>query len=162
MIALILNIALIGYYQVNLIMKTNALEKEIVLVDEFLTNSDNLSVVNAVDEKQGVEAVLQLAYSDLINVTQQMAFSSQLDEMLLDKINAQVPEGLFIVDLSVSDASLSLKGYALEYAIIAQFAHNLRNAGGLNQVLIPTITEGSGNYNYTVTAIVETEAFNEN
>lgn len=155
-------LALIGYYQLSLIMKTNALKDEIAEVDAFLTSSETLSKVNEVNEKQMKEAALQLAYSDLMNVAMLMEASSQVDEMLIEKINAQVPMGLFIDDLNITEAFMTVKGYALEYTTIAQFAHNLRNAGGLSQVLIPTITEDSGNYYYTITSMVEKEGFYEN
>lgn len=161
-VASALILALIGYYQLSLIMKTTALKDEIAEVDAFLTSNETLSKVNEVNEKQMKEGVLQLAYSDLMNVAMLMEASSQLDEMLIEKINAQVPMDLFIDDLSITDAFMTIKGYALEYTTIAQFAHNLRNAGGLTQVLIPTITEDNGNYFYTITSVVEKEGFYEN
>lgn len=155
-------LALIGYYQFSLIMKTNALKDDIAEVDAFLTSSETLSKVNEVNDKQMKEAALQLAYSDLMNVAMLMEASSQVDEMLIEKINAQVPLGLFIDDLNITEAFMTVKGYALEYTTIAQFAHNLRHAGGLEQVLIPTITEDSGSYYYTITSVIIKEGYYEN
>ncbi len=95
---------------------------------------------------------LQTAFTDLNALTVEIDTSSQLDDMLLEQINSQLPNNTFLSEVAYKDAILTIKGYSTEFSNISQFAYNLRNSGGITDVLIPTIYENNGNYEFSITA----------
>jgi len=161
-ILLALVLALILFYQIMLINKSNDLENDIAEIDAYLTSSETKSKIIDVDSKQAEFDSLQLAYTNLVAVTMEIELSSSIDDMLFEQINAQLPSGTFLTDVSNVAQILTIKGYALEYNSIAQFAFNLHENGDLVNVLIPNITENNGSYMFTITASVGAEVSYEN
>jgi len=64
--------------------------------------------------------------------------------------------------VSMTGPTMTVKGYSTEYNNIAQFAFNLNQSGGLENIMIPNVTEANGNYQFTITAVVTKEVGNEN
>lgn len=155
-------IALVATYQIILISKTNELEADIEDIDDYLNSSKTLQKVADVENKQIILEGLQATLTSLVNVTAEIESSDLLDDMLFEQVNAQLPENSFLSEVSMLGSTMTVKGYSTEYANIAQFAFNLNQSGGLDNILIPNISEVDGNYLFTVTAIVTKEASNEN
>lgn len=161
-ILLALVFALVLFYQMLLINKANDLEDDIGEIDQYLTSSDTQNKLIEVDNKQAEFDTLQMAYTNLVAVTMEIEMTSSIDDMLFEQINAQLPSGTFLTDISNTAQVLTIKGYSMEYSNIAQFAFNLHNNGNLDNVLIPNITENNGSYMFTITASVGAEVSYEN
>ena len=155
-------LALVLFYQILLINKANDLENDIAEIDQYLLSADTLSKSSEVDRKQAEFETLQMAYTNLVAVTMEIEMSSSIDDMLFEQINAQLPSGTFLTDVSNTAQLLTIKGYSMEYSNIAQFAFNLHNNGTLDSILIPNITENNGSYMFTITASVGAEVSYEN
>jgi len=147
-----LTLAVLVYYQYLLISHANDIQAEIDEINSFLTSSDTTTKITKIEGMQTKLESLQMAYTDLNTVTQEIETSSQLDDMLLEQINAQLPANTFLSEVAYKDAILTIKGYSTEFSNISQFAYNLRNSGGITDVLIPTIFDNNGNYEFSITA----------
>lgn len=147
-----LTLAVLVYYQYLLISRANDIQAEIDEISSFLTSSDTTSKITKIEGMQTKLESLQMAYTDLNTVTQEIETSSQLDDMLLEQINSQLPSNTFLSEVAYKDAILTIKGYSTEFSNISQFAYNLRNSGGITDVLIPTIFDNNGNYEFSITA----------
>jgi len=154
-------LSLIVFYQFLLINKARSLEADIAEIDAYLGSSNVKGKVSAVDAKQMEADSLRAIYASVSTVSANIELNDTLDDMLVEQVNAQLPEGAFMTDLSSSNQMLTIKGYSLEYKNIAQFAYNLRESG-LQNILIPSITESNGSYIYTITAGVNAEVTYEN
>lgn len=155
-------LALVAYYQYFLIMETRGLEADIKKVDDFLNAESTLNKVAEISDKQTKEAALTMAYSDLTALAMSIEMTDTLDEMFIDKVNAQVPMNLFISEFNANYQYFTVKGYATEYDAIAQFAYNLRNSGSFDSVNIPSVVQDGGNYVYLINATIVKEGLNEN
>lgn len=155
-------LALVVYYQYYLIMQVRGLEADIKKVDDYITADSTLTKVAEVSDKQSKEAVLTMAYSDLTSLAIAIDLTDTLDEMFIDEVNAQVPMNLFISEFNANYQFLTVKGYATEYAAIAQFAYNLRNSGSFTDVNIPSVVQDGGNYVYLINATIVKEGVYEN
>jgi Tfp pilus assembly protein PilN len=150
-------LALIVYYQFYLIMQTRALKADIAEVDQYINSEETIKKVSEITDKQNKEAALTLAYTDLNAVAMSIEQTDKLDEMFMDQVNAQIPEGVFISDFNANNEFLTLKGYSTNYYAIAQIAYNLRNSGGFSDVTIPSVTEDNSNYIFLINATIAGE-----
>lgn len=159
---IVLIFVLIAYYQFILILKANDIKKDIDEIDDFLTSKKTLEKVAVVESKENMEIELQSIFADVVNASLLIESTRTIDDMLIEQINAQLPEGTFLSSMNMSSQMLTIEGYALEYDQVAQFAYNLRNSGGLENLLIPRITENNGSYNFSITVATGMEVNNEN
>lgn len=155
-------LALIVYYQVFLILQTKSINNDIAEIDTYLNDSETLRKIDLITFKQTKEAQLTLANDDLNLLIAQLQNQDVIDEMFIDLINAQIPQGLFISEMNLNQESLSTKGYSETYDAIAQFAFNLRESGRFAEVEIPSIVEDNANYVYVINATLIKEVANEN
>lgn len=155
-------LALIIYYQVFLILQTSKLNSDIAEVDEYLNAPETLRHLDLINIKQTKETQLSLANDDLNLLIAQLKNEDIIDEMFIDLINAQIPQGLFVSEMNLSQESLTAKGYSEDYDAIAQFAYNLRESGRFSDVQIPSVVEDNANYVYLINATLSKEVTNEN
>ncbi|HAS73247.1 MAG TPA: hypothetical protein DCS67_03790 [Clostridiales bacterium UBA8960] len=155
-------LALVVYYQYYLIMQVRGLEADIKEVDDYINAESTLRKVSEVSDKQTKEAGLTMAYNDLSTLAMSIEMTDTLDEMFIDKVNAQVPFNLFVSEFNGNYQYFTVKGYPTEYDAIAQFAFNLRNSGSFKDVNIPSVVQDGGNYVYLINATIVKEGVYEN
>lgn len=161
-IVIVLILVLIAYYQFMMILKANDIKAEIEEIDDYINSKSTKDKIAEVESKEAMELQLQSIFADISNATLMIESSRSMDDMLIEQINAQLPEGTFLSSLNMNSQVLTIEGYALEYDQIAQFAYNLRNSGGLEDLLIPRITENNGSYNFSITVAMGMEVSHEN
>jgi Tfp pilus assembly protein PilN len=154
-------IALLVYYQLYLMASIHAAQSEIDEITTYLASSDVQTALDRVSQKQDMADGMNQTLDQINQTAAAIDANNLIDEMLLEKINAQVPEGLFLSDLTLNDDLLSLKGYALKYDLVAQFAYNLRMTGGFQEIVIPSVKSEDGRYVYSINANVIKEGTNE-
>lgn len=152
LIVVILIFGGMGYYQLFLMRAIAMTNSEIDAIEAYLKAPETLSQVKTVDEKIEAETALQSVYQMLQSSTEMVEQKHALDDMLIEVINAQVPEDTFLMDLSLTENRLSLGGYTTQYDLVAQLAFNLRQLSQFSNVLIPVISEIDGQYQFTITA----------
>lgn len=153
-------------YQVFMFMKIGGIESEIADLKGEINAPETKNKLSIVDAKMNQEAALQLVASDLELLELRAMVENVADDMFMDSVNAQVPEGVFVTELRRSDGQLSLKGFSESYEGIAQLAYNLRGISPGYVVGIPEVTDSEGAYYYTITLEFELpeveEVANEN
>ena len=161
-IVIVVILVLIAYYQFVMILKANDIKSEIEEIDDYINSMKTQEKIAEIDRKEAMELELQSIYLDVSNATMIIDGSKSMDDMLIEQINAQLPEGTFLSSMNLNNQLLTIDGYALEYDQVAQFAYNLRNSGGLEDLLIPRITENNGTYNFSITVAIGVEVSDEN
>ena len=155
-------LSLLLYFQLMMLKSAKDLNDDIAEIDTYITSSETMAKLQEVTNKQAEFDALQLTYTNLVAMTMEIEMSDNLDDMLFEQINAKLPEGAFLAEVTTTNQILTIKGYSLEYGNIAQFAYNLHEDGNLFNILIPSITENNGSYMFTITASLGLEVSNEN
>lgn len=159
-VSLLLLVLLAGY-QVFMTFSMNKLNTEMADLNAFINAQETQRKITEIQNKQTKEATLQQAITDLQTVSAVVLLTDQVNATLIEDINKQTPDNLFLTELSITSGIISLKGYATQYDTVAQFAHNLRSISAIGEVMIPTVTEDNGNYGYSILAQLVLEGLNE-
>lgn len=147
-------LSLMVYYQFMLLNKAKDIKANIDEIQTYVQSSDTTTKLAIVDQKQKELERLQGIFANVGIATMQIELTDYLDDMLIEQINAQLPENAFLSELTISNNVITIRGYSIEYPVIAQFAYNLRESGGLSNILIPSINENNGNFEFTINANV--------
>ncbi len=157
-----LMLVLMIYYQILLQHKITNLNDSIAEVESYIQSSDVSQRLTLVDLKQKQIENLQTLLADVTNLSLQINSNYKIDDMLIEQINAQLPEGAFLTELNITGSIVTIRGYSLEYQSIAQFAYNIRESNGMSEVMIPSIADNNGNYEFLINATLRTEVSNAN
>ncbi|OJV66866.1 MAG: hypothetical protein BGO41_05480 [Clostridiales bacterium 38-18] len=157
-----LMLVLMIYYQILLVQKESSLTTDIAEIESYIQSAEISKKLNDVDIKGKQLENLQTLLGEVSTLNVQLDASSRIDDMLIEQINAQLPQGAFLTEMNLSSNLISIKGYSTEYQTIAQFAYNLRQSDGQYDVLIPSIIENNGNYEFLINITLGTEVSNAN
>lgn len=157
-----LMLALMVYYQILLIQKENTLSNDIAEIENYVHSAEISKKLNDVDIKQKQLENLQTIMGDVATLTVQLDANDKIDDMLIEQINAQLPENAFLTEMNLTNNLITIRGYSTEYQAVAQFAYNLRQSEGLYDVMIPSIVDNNGNYEFLINATLEVEVSNAN
>lgn len=157
-----LMLALMIYYQILLVQKENTLNTSIAEIENYIHSAEVSKKLNDVDMKEKQLEKLQVLMGDVATLNVQLDATDKIDDMLIEQINAQLPENAFLTELNLSSTLISIRGYSTEYQAVAQFAYNLRYSEGLYDVMIPSIVENNGNYEFLINATLGAEVSNAN
>lgn len=155
-------LALMVYYQFMLMNKAKNLQTDIEEIQMYIQSSETSNKLIMVEQKQKELERLQGIYANVSVATSQIEQADKLDDMLIEQINAQLPENAFLSELNINQSLITIRGYSMEYPTIAQFAYNLRESGGLSNILIPSINENNGSFEFTINATVGMEVNDAN
>ena len=155
-------LAALVYYQYLLYAQQNALKGDIAEIQAFINSPNTINKIGEIEQKQARFDELVAVKNDLLVFSDEVTLSDKIDDMLVEQINAQMPSNLFLREMSMNSNTITINGYSQEFASIAQFAYNLRDSNKFSDVLIPTIVENNGNYDYTLTVVMNAGGSDEN
>ncbi len=145
-------VLMIGYYHYLLITQVNALKADLKELDSFVNDSSIQQKVSEVELKQNTERELNHIYNEIVSVKFAIDMEESVNALLVDSVNTQMPEDVFITQLSLAGGNLSLSGYSKSMEAISQFGFNLRHIGPFDNIDIPTVTESNGQYQFAIYA----------
>lgn len=152
-------VALMAFYQVLLMNDLKSIEDEVDEINMYVNSNDTIKRLKNVEALQKEEQDKLQIYEQMMIADQKFQLEDMIDRQLVENVNSQVPDDLFLTNVEIRDSMMVLKGYATEYDAIAQLAFNLRYANGITNVMIPEINEEDGNFNFNMTAVVYEEAY---
>ncbi|MBF4693845.1 PilN domain-containing protein [Fusibacter ferrireducens] len=151
----------VGYYHGQMLVDLNASNEVIKNLNQFLEDPANQRTVNEVIKKQETVDRYLLIRDQLLNSKAQINSEFQVAAYLLDLINQQMPQELFLTKMSLSSGTLEIEGYCDSFDTIAQYAYNLRVTGMFNDVMIPTVSRGETYTNFTIQCSIKWEGMDE-
>lgn len=140
----------VGYFMMDLIFDNTRLKNQI---EELKTQIDLPANQQKIEEYAKKKDLLQYIDNSkgVIDQTVQDIFDmDMISGSLIDRIQKEIPATLFIDTMKMAEQQVTITGYAIDHYTITQFAYNLRHHAGFESVDIPSITEKSGNYAFTI------------
>lgn len=151
-VLILLAVLALVYYHYTLMVQVRALKSDMQSLDLYLNDSRINQQVSVIDAKLAAERELSSIYNDIIIVKHSIEMEESVNALLVDSVNAQMPEDVFLTQLTLFGSRLSITGYSKSMDAISQFGFNLRNIGPFYDVNIPTITEIEGQYQFAIYA----------
>ncbi|GAU79405.1 PilN domain-containing protein [Fusibacter sp. 3D3] len=151
----------IGYYHWDMLLQLNAANEKSKEINAFLTDPSNLKTVEEVVRKQDMVDHYLLIRDQLLNSKAQLNSEFQVAVYLLDLINDQIPNELFLTQMALDNGTLSIEGYCDSFDTIAQYAYNLRVTGMFRDVMIPVVTKEETFTYFTVECSIKWEGMDE-
>ncbi|MCK8058896.1 MULTISPECIES: PilN domain-containing protein [unclassified Fusibacter] len=155
-------IAVLVTIQVVMNFEHNAVKSDIDSIKTELASDKINSPLNRVIEKEKVTQMLQEAVFELVILDGVIVTTNNVDIILFDKINSQVPESVYVNSMAIADNMVVISGYSDSYDSVALFQHQLRSLEIFNEIFAPAMSETQGNYSFTVTANLQLEVPNAN
>ena len=123
------------------------------MVQSLKTTAENPGTLKKVEEIQEKEievnefreAVEKIRYLD-----ETIAKRDIIDEALLDKITARMPESLFLTSLSIYNREIQIVGIAKDKLSIAELEKGLEDLDDLEEIFISNISLEEDFYNFTI------------
>lgn len=151
----------VGYYHGRMLVQLNATNEVVKDLNHFLEDPNNLKIVEEVVKKQDTVDHYLLIRDQLLRSKAQINSEFQVAAYLLDLINQQMPNELFLTKMSLDSGTLSIEGYCDSFDTIAQYAYNLRVTGMFSEVMIPTVTKEETFTYFTVECSIKWEGMDE-
>ena len=123
------------------------------IVQSLKTTAENPGTLKKVEEIQEKEievnefreAVEKIRYLD-----ETIAKRDIIDEALLDKITARMPESLFLTSLSIYNREIQIVGIAKDKLSIAELEKGLEDIEDVEEIFISNISLEEDFYNFTI------------
>lgn len=143
-------VALVAYLSIDLLMKKSSLQGEIEVVEQALSDPTKAAAIHRIEEKAALKGTLDQALQVIALSMITQISEDVVSDKLFDVINAQMPEKIFINDISIGSAKVKMNGYAHDYQAIIQFADKLRKCGSFSNVAIGTVENQQSYYSYDI------------
>lgn len=154
-------IALMAYYQYLLLDQSKTLQNEIAEIDAYIQSDAVVQQRETVLEKQNYEKALASTYASMKAVETQIESANAVETQLIEKINAEIPENVFLSNMQILKGAVSFTGFASDYKALSQFVYNVRGLEEVDTLSIPTVNELEENLSFSVNGILSEEGQDE-
>lgn len=142
----IFGILVSGFIQIRIMSTKSKLAK----LDTDI-NSQNKSATGEVGSIQSELEAKNIIFSNISIFENYILEKSKVDDILLKKITAALPNGIYINNMNFSAEKYEITAVAKNKIYIAEFQQNIRNLEIAEELYIPEITELDGYYSFVLT-----------
>lgn len=144
--AAVICLAIAGFNYMNIM----SMNKSISELDYKMSSEEFVSDINRVQAK--IDELNSLKKDELIFASLKtfMDIQSKVNESVVRLIASQVPDNLYLMDLSIVQGSIDIKGRANSEIAIAQFQHNLRLTDEFKNVFVSDMNKEESYYNFNI------------
>ena len=156
----IMSLFLAGY----IIYNSLAIRKEIKVVSHLKQVVENPDTVRKIEEIQEEEMKLnELKESvDKIKILDStVAERNKIDEILLEKINHNMPNSIFMTSLSIQKEEIHIVGISEDKWSIAEFQKNLESLEDYDEIFVSHISLEEDYYNFALDMALKIEEEDE-
>ncbi len=167
MIALLL-VLLAGcvYFTGMMIIKENNLKQEIELLNSQITDAQTIRALEQITEKETLLSQIETQSQVLQQANLEFMRENTMSNELIDLINKQLSDKVFLTNINISGADVSLTGVGYDHQNISQFVHNLRETQVFDVIDLSSVDNDQDNYSFEVSLVLKDvlaeEATNEN
>lgn len=149
-IAVVLAIFGVAYLTVDVMLRENAIRMEIAELDAQINDTSLNAAIERVNEKQALLDRMQGVLIVLRAADVAYQLQNTVSDELINLINAQIPDKLFLSNINVSVENVQLTGTANDHNNISQFVYNLRKTGRFVEIGLGNIAEDTYGYSFSV------------
>lgn len=150
-IAAVLLVAVLIVITATLLFKEAALKTSIDDLNAEINSRQMVEGLERVDRLEQIHQKLSNTEARLIVAQDQFNQANTMSDDLVNLINAQIPDKVFLSGIDVSGNSVSLTGFSGDHQNISQFVYNLRNTGKFENINLGTISSEDGNFGFNIT-----------
>ncbi|EHL15497.1 hypothetical protein HMPREF9629_00236 [Peptoanaerobacter stomatis] len=139
-------LALAGFNYMNIM----SMNRSISELDSKMNNEEFVSDVGRVQGK--IDELNSLKKDEIIfgSLKIFVDIQSKVNESVVRLIASQVPDNLYLMDLSIVQDSIDIKGRANSEVAIAQFQHNLRLTDEFKNIFVSDMNKEESYYNFNI------------
>lgn len=131
-----------SFYQNGLLLGQN------ILMTTELALPENVDTFSRIESKQTLKTTLTTISQDLNGAVTMIDQKEVITQDLMDLIVLSLPSDAQILNMSISDNTISINGVAAQRSAVAEFEKNLRDTGVFASVTLSTINTQEEEYNY--------------
>lgn len=153
--------AAMAFYHWTLMLNIKTLEPEINSLEMYINSPKTKQKLDELDIKQKRVEETNLFVQELSELQMQVSVEYSVNSNIFDVLNDQMTNDLFLTELSVSQGTLNLQGFASSRELVAQYTYNLRMTGAFLSLEIPYVISLPEGVNFTLVGQINKEAFYE-
>lgn len=159
---IVLAIGVMAYYQWMLLDQSRALGEEINEIDAYVQSEKISDKKEEILSKQNYDKALEATYNSIKSIDDQIESANVVEVDLIEKINAKVPDNIFLSNLKILKGAINFTGYSADYSALSQLVFNIREMEEVDYLSIPTINELEENLSFSVNGTLLEEGLDEN
>ncbi len=140
---------LIGYTIYNEIV----IRQEMKMVESLRLTAENPKTLEKVEEIKSKEAEVNEFSKSVEKIkllNEAIEKRNIVDEALLDKINDNIPEELFLTSLSIQGGEIQIVGISKDKWAIAEFQKGLESIDNYEEIFVSNISKQEDYYNFSL------------
>lgn len=141
------------YFEIRIIMNNSVANQ----CANYLESEAALQSIEKIKDAHDRKAIIDLYKQQLDALLNRAEYTSSISGNILRELAAQMPEGLFINNISLNGSTLNMTGVGKDRLAIAKFEHNMKKDDKFMKVYISSISasgginENNNGYNFTLT-----------
>lgn len=142
-------LSLIGYTIYNEIV----IRQEMKMVESLRLTAENPKTLEKVEEIKSKEAEVNEFSKSVEKIkllNEAIEKRDIVDEALLDKINDNIPEELFLTSLSIQGGEIHIVGISKDKWAIAEFQKGLESIDNYEEIFVSNISKQEDYYNFSL------------
>jgi Tfp pilus assembly protein PilN len=136
------------YYQNALILADN------IVMSTELALTENVDIFNRIEAKQNLNTQLMDMSTNLTQASTLIEQREVIRMDLMDTLVLALPSDAQILNLSLSDTTISLSGVAAQRSAIAEFEKSLRDTARFERIAISSITTQEEDFSFDMSLML--------
>lgn len=149
-----------GFFHLKWVGEIKDSEANLKEIKDFITLESTVSAYNGAVATENLEINLTDQYLQIGMIDEMYKNNFMISKVLLDTLNYNVPEGVFLTGSSFKEGTINITGYSKTYESVGQLAYNLRQSTYFDGIVIQSIEEVDENYGFVVNGLWIKEAVN--
>lgn len=135
-------------------------ERALKEIEDFINLKTTQDAYKEALAMESLEATLNQEYLQMEGINSLFNDGFMVSETLVDTLNYNVPQDVFLTKLSFQEGRFDLTGYTTSHELVGQFAYNLRYSTLFDDIVIQSIQNLEENYQFVINGSWIKEAVN--
>jgi Tfp pilus assembly protein PilN len=135
-------------------------EESLQDVQNFINSRETQQAYKEALAMEALEETLNQELVQMVGIETVFNDVYMVSESLVDTLNYNVPQGVFLTKLSFQEGNFNLTGYSTSHESVGQFAYNLRYSTLFDGIVIQSIQNVDENFQFVINGLWIKEAVN--
>lgn len=146
----VLVFVLLGANHLRLLKQYRDDQKTLDAIIEYNESAMIVSKLQKVDKLQSILSNMEMTFLTIQSEVLEIENKESFDDMYLEKVNAQIPEGVFMIKSDFTEGQCNIQGFSNSYEGISQFVFNLRSVFPNYEVTLDNVQNKEGELQFAV------------
>lgn len=157
MAALLILFLTSAFYIYSYLVEKSSLEKEIAVMDEFISNEENIKINDEAIAMKNKALLLETYKNEVDKLKTAISNEDAVTTIIFEQVAGAMPAGTKVNSMSIDKISIQLQCSSASRQEVAQFEKNLKAVEFIDNVYIPAVVDGAegGNVNYSYSVVCD-------